>query len=181
MEYRHIKKLPLTDSCSLKVTVFGWLLLKSKSCWWIFRTWWMRQQRSEIRQTVWVMSGKSECHHSSLLLSIVNTSNVCEQLLTQPSKWLRGDTILGLFIACLSGSECIEGVRRFLFPPTLSLAIKTVLFILLTVSRRGRERILDFVSDKPESKSLSKVQAPNPNREFVLWAASKILWASTPP
>ena len=139
MEHRHIKKLPLTDSCSFKVTVFGWLLLKSKSCWWIFWTWWMSQQRSEIRQTVWVMSGKSVCHHSSLILSIVNTGNVCEQLLTQPSKWLRGDKIIGLFIACLSGSECIEGVRRFLFPPTLSLAIKTVLFILLTVSRRASE------------------------------------------
>ena len=38
-----------------------------------------------------------------------------------------------------------------------------------------------FQIDKPESKSQSKVQAPNPKREFILWAVSKISWATTLP
>ena len=43
-------------------------------------------------------------------------------------------------------------------------------FISITALNRG--------IDKPESKSQSKVQAPNPKREFGLWAVSIISWVT---
>ena len=45
-------------------------------------------------------------------------------------------------------------------------------FISITALNRG--------IDKPESKSQSKVQAPNLKREFGLWAVSIISWVTTP-